>query len=516
MRRPVATILSLITLTGGHYLNRRWDRAALFLGLLFVGMAAAYFLLVLDAQTVEGTDAHALFASYQHKVRLLLMGVALLLLLSAWVTWRDSRVARPELPWRGALPVLGAVLTTTFSLVLMAYLGMMGSVYLALGRDAVTVSQGEVGEADTSVVSRRAPAYSADTTFRGMLYFGGRNFPGVDAEPFPSGSAYLVGQVLFEGEPVAGAEIRLMINGAHPESTVRTDATGRYSLRVPPGNWSVNEIQVETWPGMPRQGGYMLVSGLEASGDLNRERYPLFMETGLPVEATAAPELNPSLVVHIRKTLDLYWPTVEDKPVSARVDEAVIRWSAYPQAVHYRVKISEVTRHGNTTSYRPVVRKVVTGATELPLAGLAAVPDDAAAHEYAVEVIAMRADGSFLSENRQSYRGATFTLADGNRLLADDKQRLLEQGTSVDDIQAMFKNDARLDAVVILIREDLLAPAETLLDKVGIASPGRKLAVTGFLRARQARCDDAQALLTQAKTEGGSLCVPAEYWAGCR
>ncbi len=80
----------------------------------------------------------------------------------------------------------------------------------------------------------------------------------------------------------------------------------------------------------------------------------------------------------------------------------------------------------------------------------------------------------------------------------------------------MLKNEERLDAVVVLVREGMLDAAEPLLTKIDVASPGRKAAVTGFLRASQNRCEEATALLTQAKGEGGSNCVPAEYWAECR
>lgn len=518
MRRLTATVLSLLTITGGHYLNRRWDRAALFLGLLFVGMVAAYFSFSVGIASYENKDPYALFDSYQHKTRVALAGFALIPLLSAWVTWRDAREETMNVPWRGVLPALGAVLTTLLSVVLLAYVGVVGSAYLALGRDAVTVSHGEVTDApaEESGAVADSRAYSADNSFQNTLYLGGVNYPGKEAEPVPSGSAYLVGQVLHEGRPVKDAQVRLMINGAHTEPSARTDAAGRYSIRIPPGTWSVNEIRIEDWPDMPRQGSYMVVSGLEEPGDLNRERYPLFIETGLRVESTPMAELNPGLVVHIRRNLELNWPSPEDFQAPARVDDAVVRWSAYPGAVNYRVKISEVTRRDNTTTYVPVVRQVVTGTTELPLSSLTTLPDDTTQREYAVEVIAMTEDGTFLSENRQAYQGASFTLTDGHRLLADDKQRLLEAGMSAEDMHKMLKNDARLDAVVLLIREDMLAPAEVLLDKIDIAPAGRKLAVTGFLRARQERCQEATQLLDQAKGEGGLVCVPEEYWAGCK
>ena len=517
MRPFLATLLSLLTLTGGHYLNRRWDRAALFFGLLFVGLILIYAALAIQPAGFKPEGVYLTLETIQSRMRVLLAGLALLPVLSAWVTWRDSRAVLPMLPWQGILPILGAVLMTVFSLLLMAYVAVWASSYLSMARDAVAVSGHHAGDAPADrLSSQQLSDFNVGMHFQNVLYFGGRDFSRGEAKPVPTGSAYLVGQVLFNGEPVERAQVRVMINSAYAQDSVRTDAEGRYVVRVPPGTWSVNEIHIDAWPDMPRAGGYMLMSAAEAPGALDRERYPLFLETGLQVETTDSPVLNPDLVVHIRPTLELHWPPAQEEPVIAQVDSAALHWSEYPGATHYQVKISEVTRHGSTTAYRPVVREVVSGAVLLPLANLATVTDDTAVREYAVEVIAMREDGTFLSETRQTHLRPSFRFSDGRRLLGNDKRRLLEQGTSPSDIQALFKNDARLDAAVILIREDMLAPAETLLDKIDTASPGRKLAVTGYLRARQARCDEAASLLTQAKAEGGSLCVPAEYWAGCR
>jgi len=89
-------------------------------------------------------------------------------------------------------------------------------------------------------------------------------------------------------------------------------------------------------------------------------------------------------------------------------------------------------------------------------------------------------------------------------------------GTTAEDIEKMLANDKRLDAVAVLIEEGMLDAAEPLLARIDMAPAGRKEAVTGFLRASQGRCEEATALLEQANAQGGSLCVPAAYWAGCR
>jgi hypothetical protein len=164
----------------------------------------------------------------------------------------------------------------------------------------------------------------------------------------------------------------------------------------------------------------------------------------------------------------------------------------------------------------PVTTRTVEGATSLPLSTLASVEGDTESREYSVKVTALADDGRFLSESEHAFDGGSFTLTDGHRLLKENMAALLGKGRSPEDVQRMFKNDERLDAVVVLVREGMLDAAEPLLAKIDVASPGRISAVTGYLRASQGRCDAATALLNQAKGEGGLTCVPAEYWAACR
>lgn len=523
MRRLIAILLSLLTGIGGHYLNRRWDRAAFFMGLLFVGMIAAYFTLWGTLSVGPEAEPSGFLIDVERKWRYLFAGLGVILLISAFVTWRDSRPdARVSVPWCGAVPVVGAVLTTLMSLSLLGYVGLVGWIAVSAAdrsarmheNGAETISP----DVEDSASAGDGSGYPyAEAWLMQSLYLGGTPDYGIQLDPLPEGDAYLVGRLEFQNQPVIGAIVKLTLNGKYASARATTDEQGRYTLRVPPGEWRVNAVNVLRWPGKPRQGEYLLVSGLESAADIHRSQpRQLYYDKGLPITATTEPTLNPALRIHIREHLHLLWPTADQQKISARVSDDVVRWSAYPAATHYRVEISEVTRSVNSARYDPVASKTVTRATELPLSALPTLPGDTKSREYSVEVTALAEDGAFLTVSEHAFHGASFTLTDGHRFIEGELKNRLGAGASVDDLQQVLANDKRLDAVVVLIQDGMLDTAEPLLAKVDMASTGRKAAVAGYLRASQGRCEEAAALLNQAMAEGGSVCVPAAYWAGCR
>lgn len=527
MHRLVATLISLLTGIGGHYLNRRWDRAALFMGLLFVWTLVGFAIVNLLSYHMTPQDIAGPGTAIRPWIYLLESGFASIILASALVTWRDARPSlRVEVPWHGAWSTLGAVLTTFMTLALLGYVALVGSVYLSVvGSIGPEATSGDIAPAadaalpndfEGGIAAHGKPNSAA--WFWSAVYFGGEPPYDTMARPLPSGDASVTGVVRYQAAPVVGARLKLMLNGEFASTDLTTDAQGRFTLRLPAGEWYVNSLRMDRWLGKPVNGEFMLVSvgkGAETAGAEDRHiRFP----SGLPLTArtgsSADPAPDPALVIDIRPHVRLIWPSAQQQKAPAQLVDGVLRWDAYPGAARYRVELSEVERQANSASYYSVVTRTVEDA-RLPLSGLASVTGDTVSREYSVKVTALDANGGFLSETQHAFDGGSFTLTDGRRLLKEGMAVLLGAGRSPEDIQHLLKNDERLDAVVVLVREGMLDAAESMLAKIDTASPGRIAAVTGYLRATQGRCDAATALFKQARDQGGQVCVASEYWAGC-
>ena len=85
------SLLSLVTLVGGHFANRRWDRAVFFLSLMGVWLIlsmALYGIYLPD-------DPGQVFVTFGFYLRLMIIGVIVLLVSSAVVTILDRRKVHP-------------------------------------------------------------------------------------------------------------------------------------------------------------------------------------------------------------------------------------------------------------------------------------------------------------------------------------------------------------------------------------------------------------------------------------
>jgi hypothetical protein len=90
------------------------------------------------------------------------------------------------------------------------------------------------------------------------------------------------------------------------------------------------------------------------------------------------------------------------------------------------------------------------------------------------------------------------------------------QSLSLEKVQALRKNQDRLDAVALLIDEGLLDSADTLLQYVqGESEPGRFEAVQGYLAVQRGDCALANKWFDKALGSAGQACVPERYRRGC-
>ena len=498
-QRLPAVLLTTFTGVGGHFLNQRWDRALLFIGLfgflMFLGFAVPLLSFYLN---LTGPWVFATFIAS-------VLGTGLLWLVSLAVTWHESSLQRlaPPLRWTFSAR-LGATLVSLLVTAMLAYAGMQSSLSLFAAKSFL--STGSDLDTDGSLSQR------GGTNFWQYLMLGGLSDSPDGLPAPPSGSGILAGKFVYEGKPAAGVTLTLSLNGKYRATGLTTDAQGQFTLKLAPGEWHINHVQTKSWDERPDEGEFILLSGTEARLQGNDyDRYASLKSAGLKVMAGEAPPAEPPTFT-IRRRVALQWPGKGDKRVEVTHKTGMIRWQAYPQATDYVVRIARVERQARGASYIQAVTRRVSARTELALSDLRAVPGTASGQEYQVTVEAFASDGSFLSESESHWESQSFTLKDV-KMLADDS---LASVSSASNLGEALQNRKRLDAVQVLIEEGLLAEAEKSLAKVrGATTPGTKDALTGYLRARQGRCAEATKLFDQAVATAGKTCVPAS-WRTCK
>ena len=497
-QRLPAVLLSAFTGVGGHFLNQRWDRALLFIALfgflMFLGFAVPFlsFYLNLPGPWVFA----AFFAS--------VLGTGLLWLVSLVVTWRESNLQRlaPPLRWTFSAQ-LGATLVSLLVTGMLAYAIMQSSLSLFAAKSFLSTGSAMVTDGPMS--------QRGGKNFWQYLALGGLSDSPDGLPAPPSGPGILAGKFVYDGKPAAGVTLTLSLNGKYRATGLTTDAQGRFTLKLAPGEWRINHVQTDSWAERP-EGEFILLSGAEGRlHDNEYDRHPFLRGDGLKVTVGETPPVEPPTFT-IRRRVELEWPGRNDRRVEAAHKTAVIRWQAYPQASDYVVRITRVERIGQSTSYIKIASRRVSAKTELVLAELRAVPGTASGQEYQVTVAAFAADGSFLSETDAHRDRQSFTLTDV-KMLVDEGMASVVSATQMEEA---ILNQRRLDAVQVLIEEGLLVEAEKALAKVrGATTPGTKEALTGYLRARQGRCAEATKLFDQAVAIAGKTCVPAS-WRACK
>lgn len=504
MKRILAIVLSAVTLVGGHFVNRRFDRALFFFVTLIVWSALIYFyaMVRVPVDAGAGKDPTEIFSYYW---TILFVGISLLWLASLVLTSFDAK--RAEVSYSNRWTISGVVgaggLTLlTVLLLLMPFLPFLADTVFSFYADSSDLPEGVT-----------AKSYR-DRQFNNTVHLGRGSSASRELSKAPSGTGYLRGQVLYEGKPAAGVVLSLALNGKYETDRLTTDENGIFTARLPTGEWELNRVVTHEWSDRPR-GDLIIVNGTEpklVDGRYN-ELYWLERE-GVRLTATDKPG-DPQVNLAIRKRVVMSWPTETVKRAPATVADGVIAWTAYPDAETYLLRITELKREGRTTALRTVTTKTIKGATQFRLADLAAVAGEEE-REYQVAVHAFARDGSLLSESKEKFDGLTFVLTDKKQLVRDEDRALLTAEVNQTNIEELQRNNRRLDAVETLVRDGMLVEAEKLLAKTkGRSDPGRKTAVSGYLLAKRGRCADANKLFAKAQLEAGRNCVP-DYYRECR
>jgi hypothetical protein len=491
-------LLSLLTLFGGHFLNRRLDRVVMLAGLLLL-LVISY---VFSPTLMVRTGAAANPATFVVGISLPLALIVVLALISTGLTFLDARgPARESLS--ATMKVTGVAMS------------MFGLLVGAAATYLLTLTiRGSTG------VFSEPRALSLSMNLQGSVDFGGSGSDWDLPEP-PSGDERLRGRVMFDGAGAEGVHLSVLLNGKY-RSPMITDANGAFEIALPAGTWYVNRVSTTTWKSKPEDRELSLYSHVEprlSGGNYSRHNYR--SDKGLEIRLPQ----SEALTLELRDDIAASWPP-RSNPFSTSAAEAnfesdTIAWKPVPSAATYEVQIAHVTREGTTTSYRPILqRRQSTPA--LPLASLPRqdASEKTSADEYSVTIYAFDAQGSLISESSPGFYEQLFQLSGPTRLAKDAPDHDVPEGVAFEPGGAhsdeYVLNALRLSRASKLLDQKQFAEARILIEQVTADTPrGRLPATRGKLAALEGRCEEALRLFDLAEAEGGAGCVPIEDRALC-
>lgn len=498
----IAVGLSALTHVGGHFYNRRWDRALLFLALLAFWIIGVYASMTFRlSEIAEVTEADQILNMMSRHWTIGAVGTVVLWGLSLVTALLDAR--RSTAAFVDRWTISGLVGAVGFSLLATVVLYVEFSLFGAF--DGV---EADGDETPASTVRSSAPNFYR---YVQLGHYEGAKEP----TAAPTGDGYLAGRFEFEGKPAAGVRLNLVLNGKYETAKVTTDADGEFHVRLPRGEWYVSRVITHEWQEPPTDGDFVLVTGQEPKLVEGRYNDNYWLQSkGIRVQVGDRPP-QPQLTFTIRKGVALRWPEAGAPGAAATVDDGVIAWDPYAGANTYLVRIVEVEREGRTTSYHEVATKAVVGATNFPLKQLQVLPSADAKKEYEVSVVAFDEAGNLLSQSER-FGGGSFVLSDARQLVREQERMPGSEHFDPKQLQQVHDNNRRIEAAAVLLKDGMDKEAERLLGKIqGKVDPGKQAAVTGFLMAVRGRCAEANRLFAQAQAENAG-CVPDHYRAGCK
>ena len=493
-------LLSFLTLIGGHFVNRRWDRAVLFLSLFFSYAAICFYMLM----PYFSGDPQGILDAYSFVLNVFAAGTLVLLVVSSGVTVFDKMKPHTLSQVKFTLSgKIGASLLSVFSALLLL---TFTSSYVAFINIASDLNATNTRSGKSS--SGRSGWY--DQQFNANLKFGEGDYL-YNAKALPEGKGYMVGRIVHEGKPVVGVKLKLQFNDEFESKDILTDDDGHFVLRMPVGEWFVTRFEAKSWKNKP-EGDFIILSGLEPKiTKYSYSKYNLGESGGLEVNVTSVKPELPHMPLSIHPKIIFENKYKNRKPETLSFNNDKIEWPEYAGAKQYKVKVSQIKKDGSSTMYYPVSNKNVKNSTSIELKSLASSPVETDGDEkdisYNIKVFAFTDDGSYLSESN-TYRNYTFKLKEPVKLI-DNRFSDLRKGTKVGiDIKKRREYRKRFDAVELLIDEKIYDAANKLLqgDMAG-STPGKKEALWGYYYASQKQCKKAKVYFNKAHEIGGSACV---------
>ena len=501
---------SVVTGIGGHYLNRRWDKAILFLCLFSLCLVAAYAFFMFSIMNIS--SGNEFNTAYQLLPILSSRGIFFLWLASVIITFWDCKnnVAPNFTQWTKS-GLTAAILTSIFSFIILAL-------------SIVTLFPG-------SIITNRAAdtAYEDDTSayeshdFYEYLYFGGYPSNSDALPPPPTGDGVLKGKISCQNIPAEGVTLAIVLNSKYRLEDIVTDSEGIFTVNLPPGAWTINAVQTQSWQQRPKERNFSLYyGGEEKLSDKSYNRHTRFEQSGYPVKVSTDADMI-HIHVTINENIQLLWPDPKAEKLEATLNDT-IRWEQYPSATRYYVEIQKIKRDGSTTYYTPVTSRILSNETSLPLSNLKSVQTNRKGEtEYSAEIYAFSEDGTLIAEFSATFKGGTFLLSEGTILITDDLDNdfnlsSIENPDEFEEkMEAISRNKRRMDAVSVLILDNMLHEAESLLERVDSTySQGKKEVLAGYISNLKGECSKANEMFERALTINPDVCIPETYKENCK
>lgn len=511
-------IATALTGIGGHYLNKRWDKAILFLSIfifycIFCWVALRiYFFSNLATISVSSDQMMQQFRNATSKVSIIyLAGIIVLWAISIILTIADGKKTDQVdiFKWT-KIGMVSASLTTLLSFFLLGY-SSIASVSTLKSNDA-KVENGSIKQADRQL----------SHNFYEHVYFGGSPSDSYKLPEPPEGRGVLRGEIKYENKPAEGVMLDIVLNSKYRAKNIITDSNGIFTLKLAIGDWKINSIQTESWQSIPDTKKFTIYYGGEAKLIGNSfNRYNRFQSDGFPVTIDEN-KANTHITLEIKKDVELIWPDGNAIGVDAKISD-IINWKPYPLASKYYIEIKRLRREGTTTYYNQITSKVLSHETSISLSSLKHIKTNRKENqEYAVEIYAFSEKGTLIGEHSDTYRGGTFILTDGYMLVEDKLQNLFDSNSDEDPenfekkMELISLDRRRIDAVEVLIDDNMISEAETLLKLVNSEFvKGRKEVLFGYILALKGNCSESIEMFKKALSINPEVCIPDKYKSIC-
>lgn len=511
-------LASVFTGIGGHYLNKRWDKALLFMFLFILGWVSASLYVYFSFQSMTGSpeEMAALAQSASQKSAI----ISLLIILTVWllsivITVTDSKnsVAPNMYNWSKS-GIIVAILSSLLSSLL-----IISTLFASY---TVLINKPFAPSMESSTFEYESTEFVSHNFYANIYYGGVPRNSGKLPSP-PNGNSTLKGQFLFQGQPARNITLSIVLNSKYKAKNIKTDSNGEFSLQLPAGLWVINSIQTKSWADKPTKGEYSIYDGNEPkfSGS-SYSKYANFNRNGLTIDIEADPDTI-QLNYIITKDIKLKWPSSTQKNNHATINNT-IQWEPHSGAKNYVLSIQRIKRQGSTTYFEPVATRVIENSTRLDLSSLKHQKTKKKKnYEYGIEIFAFDNDGTLLSQFTKTYQGGTFILSDKNILVEENMQEFLSPADNESPeefekkIKAVNITNSRLKAVRTLIDAKMLPEANKLLSIIDSEyAKGKKEMLTGYISALQGNCPKSNQLLERAKAINPNVCIPDKYKALCQ
>lgn len=506
-------IATLLTGTGGHFLNKRWDKAILFICFFILPWLLSRLLMYAVTRNVLATAEQI---KYTGKIAgiVSVTGILFIWLLSLIVTIVDAykNDETKSVKW-SISGIAGALLACILS-----------SIFIY----SVLDTSFRLFKETSSRTRSSAPQYVASTKNLPVKnFYEHKSFGGEPDIPYnlpkpPNGDSVLRGKFIYQNKHAENVLFSIVLNSKYRVNDIVTNAAGEFILDLPPGVWTINSVLLESWADKPTGNRFTIYSGRE--NKLSGNKYTRHSDShgnGLTVDICEKPNKLHAILT-ISKDISLIWPDPEQKGLPASITNT-IEWEKYPGANKYYVEIKRIKREGQTAYYETITSSLIHKDTSLTLKKIAHAKTKGKKDiEYAADIFAFSKDGILIAEFSDSLHGGTFILSDCHVLIEDDIKAMLPPNTGKDleeverILNAVEINKKRALIAEILIRDNMLNAARELLYLVDSEYlNGRKEALTGYIHAMDGDCSQASIMFDKAREINSEACIAEEYKADC-